>query len=240
MNGGVYFILMALLYNTQLLSQTAPTRPKAITFSGNERFSNEVTIRDVYGQPFKNSYAEVKGSPYFVDDWLASSVTLANGAKAEKIPARLDLVAQELHFTSVDKQDWVFYSQFIKEVEFADSLSGNNFKFITGLPAIDNQKQSNFYLVLSEGPMSLLKSIRKVISVTKDDISGEIDKKFDVYEDLYLFDGKEIKRVRKERQFILTVLSGKKAQIETFLKTNSINFKNTQDIVKLFEFYNSL
>ena len=240
MHQRIFFILILVAGSSELLCQIAPTRPKVIPLTGNkDRFTTEVTITDVYGRPFKNNYSDVIGSPFFIDDWLYSSVKLVNGAKCEKIPARLDLVSQELHFTSIDKEDWIFYAQYIKEVEFSDSTSGKNYKFKTGLPRIDNQNQNNFYLVLSEGSVSLLKSIRKIISVNKDDISGEVEKKLDVYEDYYILSGNEIKRLKKEKEFILKALPDKKDSIESFLKKNPTNFKNVNDIIKLFQFYNS-
>jgi hypothetical protein len=242
MHQRLFFILILVGSNLELLCQTTTTstRPKpAPDLNNTDRFANQVTIRDVYGQPFKNNYADIKGSPFFIDDWLYSSVKLVNDVRCDRIQARLDLVRQELHFTSIDKEDWVFYAQFLKEVEFSDSSSGKNYKFITGLPSIDNQNENNFYLVLSEGQVSLLKSIRKTISVNKDDISGEVEKKFDVYEDYYIFSGKEIKRLKREKEFILKALADKKDSIESYLKKNPANFKNVNDIIKLFQFYNS-
>lgn len=232
----VWFGLLVLI-SGNLVGQT---RPKSVTLTGKDRFSTELTITDVYGRPFKNNYSDVKGSPNFIDDWLSSSVKLANDARAEELRARLDLVSQELHFRSADNEDWIFHTQFIKEVEFTDSVTGNHYKFRAGLPAIDNQKENNFYLVLSEGPVSLLKSIRKIISVNKDDISGEVEKKFETYEDYYLFSSNSIRRLKREKDFVVKVLSDKKADVDAFIKTNPLNFKNVNDILRLVNYYNSL
>jgi hypothetical protein len=237
----ILFVLFLTFVSSEVACQTAPTRPRVATLSNTkDRFITEVTVTDVFGRPFKSTYLDVKGSPYFIDDWLYSSVRLANDAKCEKIPARLDLVSQELHFTSIEKEDWIFYSQFIKEVEFSDSSTGKNYKFITGLPNIDNQNSNNYYLVLSEGSVSLLKSIRKVISINKDDISGEVEKKFVQYEDYYIFFNKQIKRLRKEKEFIMATLAAQKDNIESYLKKSPVNFKNVNDITRLFQYYNTL
>jgi hypothetical protein len=234
-------ILFVTCFNVGLFSQTSPSpRPKIPTVINNgDRFETEVKITDVYGQPFKNNYSDVKGSPFFIDGWVYSSVKLENGMVYDDLPVRLDVYAQELHFKK-NNEELIFPAHYIKEIEFFDSSQNKNYKFQTDFPSIDNQNQNNFYQVLSEGSVSLLKSIRKTISVNKNDVSGEVEKQFDLYEDYYIFSNNQLRRLKKEKEFVLKALAEKKDDIETFLKSNAINFKNLNDIIKLFRFYNSL
>ena len=235
----IFFIILTTC-SSVLFSQNNPAPRGKNELGSKENYSSEVTITDVHGRPFKNNYPDVKGSPFFLDKWSYSVVKLENGIKYDSIEVRLDLSQQELHYMNANNVEMIFFERYVKEIEFFDSSQGKNYKFQTGFPAIDNQDQNNFYQVLSEGSVSFLKSIRKNISVNKNDISGEVEKQFDVYEDYYVFFNNQMKRLKKEKEFILKILLERKDAVETFLKTNTINFRNMNDLIKLFNFYNSL
>ena len=72
----------------------------------------------------------------------------------------------------------------------------------------------------------MLKSIRKTIAVNKNDLSGEIEKQFNTYEDYYVFSNNKMKRLKKDKDFILGIVSGKKDQMEIFIKENDIKVLN--------------
>src|ERR1051326_7140930 len=229
------FISIAFAYTSEVLCQTAPQqKPTSVSVSNDkDRFVTQINLTDVHGQPFKNEYSDVTGSPFFVDKWLTASLKLKSGARCDNIQSRLNLCKQELHLRANNDEEWTFSSGYISEVEFLDSLENQKYKFRTGLPAIDNQNENNFYQVFCEGHFSLIKAIRKIISVNKNEISGEIEKKFDTYEDYYLFFNNQIVRLKKDKEFILKMLSERKDQVENFLKNHAINFKNISDVIKL-------
>ncbi len=74
----------------------------------------------------------------------------------------------------------------------------------------------------------------------KNDLSGEVDKQFNTYVDYYVFSKNKIQRLKKEKDFILKIVSLKKDKFEEFIKEHSIDFKNINDIIILLNFYNSL
>ena len=50
--------------------------------------------------------------------------------------------------------------------------TGKNLFSKKGFPEIDNHAENNFYHVLSEGLITLLKSERKVVTTNKNELSG--------------------------------------------------------------------
>jgi hypothetical protein len=114
------------------------------------------------------------------------------------------------------------------------------YKFQTGFQLIDKQDQRNFYQVLAEGKCGLVKSITKSISERKNELSGEVAKEFETTENLYLFVKGELKRLKKDRDFVMAELADKQLPVNRFVLDNKINFKNLDQIVKLLNYYNSL
>ena len=218
------FIFFVLIHHscTFLFSQSAnPPRPKVVETFKRETYPSQIEITDVDGRPFKNNYPDVKGSPFFTEDWTYSSLLLSNGSTYDKIKIRLDVCNQKVHVMKNDVEI-VIIPGYIKSMELFDSAQSKKYRFKSGFPKIDNQNTTNFYQVLSEGPVQLLKSVRKIIAVNKNDLSGEIEKQFNTYEDYYVFSNNKMKRLKKEKDFILGIVSGKKDQMEIFIKENDI------------------
>ena len=114
------------------------------------------------------------------------------------------------------------------------------YRFQTGYPEIDNLNRNNFFQVLSDGKVTLLKSSIKKINKTKNEMSGEISSQFDIYEDHYLYVKYEMKRVKKDKEYILNLLADKRKELETYLTIQKLNFKSMDSIKKLIDYYNSL
>ena len=87
---------------------------------------------------------------------------------------------------------------------------------------------------------SLLKSIIKRIEEHGNELSGEKSKDFVERENDYVFIGTEIKRIKKDKEFFMSIMSDKASAIEQYLSNSKINFKNEDHLLKLIEYYNSL
>jgi hypothetical protein len=86
----------------------------------------------------------------------------------------------------------------------------------------------------------LLKSSIKKINKTKNEMSGEISSQFDMYEDHYLYVKYEMKRVKKDKEYLLNLLADKRKELEAYVADRKLNFKSMDSIKKLIDYYNSL
>lgn len=206
------------------------------------KWADQVSISDVNGRPFENNYGAVNGSPYFDAVYKYANILLRDGKKFVNIQVKLDLVTQETHFITANNQEAFAGKGIIKEISYADTGTTGiqTYKFQTGFPRVDRQTEINFYQVLAEGRCSFLKSITKSIEEKKSELSGEIAKDIETTENYYLFTKNEMKRLKKDKDFILSQLADKQAEINQFIQSNKINYKNTDDLTRLFNFYNAL
>lgn len=208
------------------------------------KWANQIFISDVNGRPFQNRYADVTGTPYFNDEYKFANIKLSQGQGRTfvNVKTRIDLASQETYFISSNGIEAVIEAGMVKEITYADTTAEGIifYKFQTGFPSIDMKTANNFYLVLSEGRCSFLKSITKKVTERKNELSGEVAKDFDTYENYYLFVNREMKRLKKDKDFLLAELSDKDTEIRQFIQNNKLNFKNDKHIVRLIDFYNTL
>ena len=130
----------------------------------------------------------------------------------------------------------------IKNILLIDSSKKEpeTYFFKSGYPAIEQNTELTFYEVLSDGAIQLLKYNKKDISEIKNEMSGDTRKEFVLHENYFVYTNGEIKKMKREKDFILELMQDKKDKINEYLKINKLNFKNTESITKLFEYYNSL
>jgi hypothetical protein len=74
----------------------------------------------------------------------------------------------------------------------------------------------------------------------KNEMSGEVSSQFDTYEDNYLHVKYEMKRVKKDKEYILNLLADKRKEMEVYAADQKLNFKSLDSIKKLIDYYNSL
>lgn len=243
------FLLMLTCSATGIKAQpvTVPlglgVRDKYVSQMPGTSWSDQVYISDVNGQPIKQKYVDVNGSPYFNDVFKVANIVLTKGNKVlVNVKTRIDLADQETHFISANGVEAFMFAGMVKEITYADTTADGIlfYKFQTGFPAIDRQTVNNFYLVLAEGRCSFLKSIYKRVSEKKTELSGEVVKEFETYEDYYLIINGVMKRWKKDKDFILAELTDKQAQVNQYLLSNKVNFKNAEQVTKLLNYYNSL
>ena len=203
---------------------------------------NDLIMSDYNGRPFKLYYEGVEGTPFMFDEWKLADITLSRGKKFEKIKARVDLCSQEAHFITRNNVEIVTHNGLVTKIVLFDSTTAgiDSFTLKTGFPAIDNQNENNFYELLSDGRAQLVKSIRKKIVEKKNDVSGQVEKEFDSYENYYVFNKGVIKKIKRDKASVLDLLNDQQEKIEEFIKSNNINLKRTDSLIRLFDYYNSL
>jgi hypothetical protein len=130
----------------------------------------------------------------------------------------------------------------VKEISFTDSTPNGNiaYKLKTGYPAVDRQTRDNFYIVLSEGRCSFLKSVEKKVTERVNDMDRNIIREYDTSYEYYLFSNGSVKRWKKDKDFVLAELADKLEQVNKFAADNKTNFKNVESVVELVNYYNSL
>lgn len=221
--------------NLSALSQSKPGADRV-------NWDDQFIIVDKNGGSFHSYYDGIEGNPFFIENFRSSTIKLASGLEFTNVMARLDLYKQTIQVKLTEDTVKMILPGNISEIIFYDTVQSLPYKhkFQTGYPEIDNLNRNNFYQVLSDGTVTLLKSSIKKINKTKNEMSGEVSSQFDIYEDHYLYVKYEMKRVKKDKEYLLKLLADKKKELEVYIANKKLNFKSMDSIIKLIDYYNSL
>jgi len=205
-------------------------------------WDDQFIIVDKNGGSFHSYYEGVEGTPFFNQNFKSSTIKLVSGETFNNVTARLDLYKQIIQVKLNGDTVKTVLPGNITEVIFYDTVQSQyySYKFQSGYPEIDNLNRNNFYQVLSEGKVTMLKSAVKKINKTKNEMSGEVSTQFDTYEDYYLYIKYEMKRIKKDKEYLMNLFTDKRKELETYLADQKLNFKSLDSIKKLIEYYNSL
>jgi hypothetical protein len=182
------------------------------------------------------------GSPFFNDNYKFADITMNRGRRIVNVKTKIDLEMQQVQFLSFNNVEAVMEAGTVKEVSYADTTADGIifYKFRTGFPAIDGKGRNNFYILLADGNCSLLRSVEKKVTESKNVIDNTVMKDYETYEMFYLLIKGEMKRLKKEKEFLLTELSDKQPQLEAFIESNKLNLRQLEHIAKLVNYYNTL
>jgi len=205
-------------------------------------WDDQFVIVDKNGGAFHSYYEGVDGHPYFIEKFMDATIGLSSGVVYKGVKARIDLCRQEIHFKLPSDSERIALPGLITEIIFYDTIESgiHSYKFQSGYPEVDNLKRDTYYQVLSDGKVTMLKSSIKKINKSKNEMSGEVNSQFDTYEDHYLYIKYEMKRIKKDKEYLLNLLADKRKEMEAYAKDQKLNFKSMDSIKKLIDYYNSL
>jgi hypothetical protein len=205
------------------------------------KYTNEVNTTDFNGRPFRTYDPDAEGSPFFSDNLLYANLTLSKGTIYERVKVRLDLLNQELQLTATGGKLIVAENGLVHKIELVDSMTGVvQSRFISGCPSIDKQTSSHYYQVLSDGHLQLLFYTKRELVQEKNEMSGEIRKLYKEYTEYYTLRDGKINKLKREKDAVLSLMEDRKEEINTWLKSRKMNFRNNSMLAGLFDYYNSL
>ncbi len=186
---------------------------------------------------FNNSLmTKVQGTPYLFEDWKTFAIITTQDDNKYKIrnlnyDSKLDLFVAKISFDSI----FTFNPNFLKSVVI------NNRPFKKYL----NQKSSlfNYYEVISEGEKVEL--LKRNIKVIRQGIMNHLtmEKETDYYIlriKYYVNDHGKIKELPLKKKNVLQTFGDQSQKVKKFLSENNLSIKKENDLIKIFEYYNSL
>lgn len=200
-------------------------------------------VENINGVPMReiSGYTNVEGSAFLSDQWAKGMVKIADGRTFKDVLLKYDEVKDELYFKD-KKGDTLIFVDPVREfkVEYASGDELHEKLFRNGYKNIPNSTENSFFEVLSEGTAQLLKRTTKSIVESKEYNSTTVVKRFDENIKYYIIVSEKVFPIKRDKKSILAVLTNKQPQLESYMRTNNINLKNDEDLVKLMAYYNSL
>jgi len=221
---------------------SSPILPGAPVYKDAGAFGDRLTITDREGRPFVNNYSGIDGSPFLLEHYCPAILRLSKGKEYQNIQTKLNLYKHEILFIDENNKEIIAADGLVVNIYIMDTLSVKikTYSFRSGYPPLDKNNASQFYQVLSDGGLQLLRFIKKEIAEQKDVMTGEVRKEFVTHEEYYTFSNGEIKKLKKDKEYVEELMKDQKEKISEYVKEKKINFKNISNLTTLFDYYNSL
>lgn len=159
------------------------------------------------GKPLTASrYENVTGTPYLIDAWLTGEVKLANGSIVKPKSIKYDAVDDKLLFL----QDGKPFEFFPKVAMFKLNAQDQIRTFLI------NDKNGQYFELLVDGDVKLLKKTTKVVLERKGYNSATIEKVIDENIKYFILVNDNQSEVKLNRKALIKALPNYKSQIDAF------------------------
>ncbi|WP_443937139.1 hypothetical protein [Pedobacter sp. MW01-1-1] len=176
-----------------------------------------------------------EGSAYLFDDWRKAIVQFGAGTEPAAADIKYDLLEDVLVLKGKDEEEYQFSTP---PTQFLITSTKELFK--NGFAPIDKFTEKTFYKVIYDGKVKYLKKTSKQLIESKGYNSASVTKKVAEDTNYYLVtEDNKPKKVKNTEKALLAVL-GKEDQLTKFIEANKLNVKSTDDLIKLFTYYDTL
>lgn len=185
---------------------------------------------------FDNRFKGVEGSPLLFEKYLSGKILLASGSSVGQKKINYDAYTQEL-IIEKESKEFLIDSRLVKEFHLYKDGDTLFFEKFT------NEKgKVVFYQNLGNGKINLYKLYSKTVQQPTNSgaySSGKTYSQFEPSNTFYFQTSSGASQVIKNKKSVVALFPSQKENIETFIKDNTINFKEEADLIKLFSYINS-
>lgn len=175
------------------------------------------------GKPLTASrYENVTGTPYLIDAWLNGEVKLANGSIVKPKAIKYDVVDDKLLF----QQDGKTFEFFPKVAMFKLYAQNQTRTFLI------NDKSGQYFELLVDGDVKLLKKTKKVVLERKGYNSATIEKVIDENIKYFVLADDKQSEVKLDKKALAKALPNYKSQIDSFSVSNGGTESDYVNLIK--------
>lgn len=196
-------------------------------------------LPDIQGKPLSEStYSDVSGTVFLYDGWLKGTVEQGNKLSYKDVELKYSTYKDELFFKN--PKDGSMLSFVLPVTAFSLAINGKFDIYRNGFPAIDNFNTNSFYQVIFDGGIKLLFKSYKTLIEVKPYNSTTTEKKFVDNPVYYVLKDNVMTKFKPSRKDFLELFNSKSNEIDAFIKKEKIDFKQHQDLAKVFVYYSTL
>ncbi|TKC01035.1 hypothetical protein [Pedobacter cryophilus] len=195
--------------------------------------------QDVQGKPIMAiAYTDVVGTPFLFDNLLKGTATMEDGTVYKDIFLKYDSFKDELFFKNPKDETLLTFVLPVKS--FLLEAGTETHLYRNGFPEIDNFSKKAYYRVLFDGGITLLVKNYKTMVENKPYNSATTEKRFIHNTNYYVLKEGTMKKFKPSKKDFLELFPAKATEIDAFMRKEKIDFKDNDDLVKVFEYYSSL
>ncbi|WP_018477980.1 hypothetical protein [Pontibacter roseus] len=195
---------------------------------------------------FDSRYEGVKGSPYFMDSWTKSTITMADNAVYQDVEILYNVYANELLYRETVGAEKLLPSHRIQSFTMKDAASGKVYtlRHLNQAQGADPKFAYNFYIMLHDGKKAQLATMpQKIMKKANYQGAYNADKPYDELVNeftYYVVNNNKMEKVKLNKKNLLKALSDKQAEVQAFLGKEKIDATTEDGWVKALAHYETL
>jgi hypothetical protein len=194
----------------------------------------------------KLTYANVKGSPFWNNDWKMATLIDKDNKTINKAKVRLNLYSNEVHFLNTAGKELVVVPGLVRKVvihkdDQSEDVLAVFENEIEQIVEFNIQAENSSYVqILNFGDIQLLKHTRKTIG-SADSLFGTMKRYYFSEQVMYYVNDKygKMQRLNKLNQNNLMDVLPMFNRHANWIAANKINFKKEEDVVRFLDYYNA-
>lgn len=222
-----------------LLTVFVVFRAGAQSYSHVQDAGSNPFLSDVNGRPlYLPTNYNAEGSPYFLDDYRPARIVLADGSVYSDIRVKFNLVERLVQYLDKNGKEMVTDKP-VRQLTLLNPEEGKEYVLESDGPAL-NSNNAVVYQLLDSGAVRLLKKITVTSRDEKPYSSASITRVYDRKEILYYQNsGEHPAKLERNKSFVSGLFKTRQAEIIAFAESNQINFKDEQDLKRIFQLANA-
>lgn len=190
---------------------------------------------------YDTRYSGVKGSPFLSEDWLTGKLFLISGDSVEDKPLKLDIYQNELILRQRNSENYV-KKEAIEGFAFTDPQTGVNYEFIKAIHPQRGDEQ--YFQRLTSGRAELL--VFHEARFHKANYKGAYatGNTYDEFIPGETFFARHTasapQKLKTSKNSLIRFFPDHQDEIKGFLKENKFKLSDKEDLIKVFNYYNSI
>lgn len=235
-----YILILFALISTHCLAQTIPDPTGYEAKVNLQELGSASSTGHV--QTFDNRYEGTKGTPFISETWHPGEIFLKSKSK---------VLVKEMNYNCYDNE-LVYLDPATKTVRLINRFTVDLFYILNGSDTLlfapiepENDGEFLFAQVLYQGGSMVYKRYQKEFVRANYEGGYSADRKYDEFADkssLYFSKANEknIYKAKKSKKQILEAFPDTKDEISSYIKSEKLDLKDEEDVVKLLKYYDSL
>jgi len=198
-------------------------------------------LKESIGMPLRSrNYVNLKGSPYFVNDWSKGVIKQSNGQSIKDIEVKYDQLQDELIFKDVNGQELGFAVPVIEfKIDYVVNGLAKSSLFRNGFEPFRGSTELSYYEVLYNGQLKLAKKNAKRVEEYREYNSATITKSIIERTKYYYYTANKLFEFNADNKSIMAAFGESATPLLEYIKENKLNLKKEEDLIKVFSFYST-
>ncbi|AKD56774.1 hypothetical protein [Spirosoma radiotolerans] len=192
-------------------------------------------------------YEGLKGTPYFLPDWIKGQVEMTTGKNYTNVPLKFNAHKQQLILlrTGAGNDSIIVDANQVKRFTL-NSNDGQAYVFerLPMAKTSDQALKDGYFLVLYAGKNALLKRVAKTFKSADYKNPYASDVRYDAYQNAFSYyllkPDQTLTKVKLSDKSIIDALGDRKDDLKAFVKQENLTFKTDNDAILLIKKYDSL